>query len=211
MYPSQSTISLDLHASPSNRNRFQSSGTAANGATWNLRGEYTIFEEHEAHYMFTITYADNRKSQCFSAELDEGGTTLSGSWGYRHKPFPFIFKRLPSNLMCFYPTPAELVLCKPKALWRFAIYATRDQVSRTKASCWWLQKRWELGQRYARLVMGRDSEKFQPSSEENAELARCQRSMTSEEARLFNIFIAHCNRSVPIHWHVPIFLGTCFT
>ena len=206
MYPSQSMISLDLHASPSDDTRFQSTGSAPNGTIWNLTGQYVIFEEHEAHYMFTIAYTDGRKSQCFSAELDEGGTTLSGTWGYRHKPFPFVFKRLPSHLMCFYPTPTELVLNKPKALWRFAIHATRDQVSRKRASCWWLQQRWEIGQRYARLIMRRDSDPSQFTPEDVVELARCQRAMTSEEARLFNIFIAHCTRSVPIHWYVPISL-----
>ena len=194
-------VSLNLHASSSKRTRFQATGPAPNGTDWNLAGEYIVFEGHQAHYMFTITYADNRKPQYFSAELDEDGTTLSGSWGYRHKPFPFIFKRLPSNLMCFYPTPAELVLNRARALWRFAIYATRDQVSRKRTSCWWLQKRWEIGQRYARLVTRRDSEML--TAEEAAELASCQRAMAAEEACLFNIFIAHCDRSVPIHWHVP--------
>ncbi|KAM5542287.1 hypothetical protein V8D89_004160 [Ganoderma adspersum] len=190
IYLSQSMISLDLHVSSSNRKHFQSARTALNGTDWNLAGEYTIFEEHEAHYMFTITYTDHRKAQYFSAELDKGGTTLSGSWGYHHKPFPFIFKHLPSNVMCFYPTPAELTLSKPRVLWRFAIHATRDQVSQKRASFWWLQKRWEIGQRYARLVMWRNSEMVRLTPEEVAELSRCQCAMTWEEARLFNIFIA---------------------
>ncbi|PIL29978.1 hypothetical protein GSI_07889 [Ganoderma sinense ZZ0214-1] len=209
LYPSQSMFSLDLHVAPDDWKHFQGTGTAADGTNWNLTGEYAVLKSSKrtVSYTFTITYAAHYPAQHFSAELDRNGTTLSGSWGYRDKPFPFMFKRLSPEVMRFYPTPAELAANKPRALWQFAIRAILDQLARKRGSWRWLKKRWETGQRYAKLTMRRDesdsgTSNVKLTAEEVVELAGCQRAMTTDEARLFNIFIDLCKRSVPVHWHV---------
>ncbi|KAI1785580.1 hypothetical protein LXA43DRAFT_1037408 [Ganoderma leucocontextum] len=200
LYPSQAMLSLDLHVSSTDAKQFYCKGIAPNGTDWNLTGEYAISEEGKVQYTFSITYVARFPTQNFAGELDESGATFSGSWGYGDKPFTFIFKRLSSEIMRFYPTPTELAENKARALWRFAIAATAAQACRKMGSWSWLRQRWQTGQRYAELVIRRDISPL--AAEETVDLARCQRSMTPEEARLYQIFRDLRQRSIPVHWEI---------
>ena len=201
-------IALDLHVSSTNAKEFYCKGIAPNGTDWNLSGQHSVSEEGKVQYGFSITYVARFPTQSFCGELDESGTTLSGSWGHRDKPFPFIFKRLSSEVMRFYPTPTELAENKARALWRFAISATIAQACRKMGSWAWLRKRWQTGQRYAELVIRKDIAPL--NAEEVADLARCQRTMSPEEARLYQIFRDLRQRSIPIHWRVVLFSPVAF-
>ena len=213
MYPSQSMLSLDLHASPDDPKCFKCKGVAPNGTDWDLAGGYTVSDGGEVSYTFKIVYvARYYAPQEFSGKLDKSGTTLSGLWtgqgGDSDKPSLFLFKRLSPEVMRFYPTPTELAASKPRALWLFAISTVLDQVSRRRNSWRWLQKRWETGQRYAQLIMHRETSILSP--EEVTDLASCQRAMTWQQARLFNIFIDFCERTIPIHWCVSLLALTLY-
>ena len=194
-------FALDLHVSSTNPTEFYCKGIAPNGTDWNLTGQCSISEEGKVQYSFSITYVARFPTQNFCGELDESGATLSGTWGhYDLKPFTFVFKRLSSEIMRFYPSPTELAENRARALWRFAISVTIAQTCRKMGSWAWLRRRWQTGQRYAELVIRRDISPL--NDEESAELARCQRSMTPEEARLYQIFRDLRQRSIPVHWYV---------
>ncbi|TBU21891.1 hypothetical protein BD311DRAFT_869699 [Dichomitus squalens] len=197
-YPSQSMLSLDIDVSPSNPKRFQCKGTAPNGTNWELTGEQEISQDGTMQYSFSIKYAARFSTQNFCGELDETGTMLSGSWGYNDKPFTFMLKRLPSDLMRFYPSPKELAENKAQALWRFVTSAVRAQVQLKMRSWTSLRERWQTGQRYIELIMSRETRELTPG--ETVDLAMCQRSMTPEEARLYQIFRDMRERSIPVHF-----------
>ena len=210
-YPSQSMITIDLHASTTNTRGFESQGVAPNGTDWKLEGEYRILAEEKVDFTFKITYETRYTSQTFTGQLDASGTMLSGYWFHSdtdslratRQRFPFLFKQLAPEVVRFYPTPTELADNKPKALWRFAISAVRDQLYREKKGSWsWLLQRWKTGHLYAQLIMRMEASKLRP--EEVVHLARCWRNMTPGQARLFNILIDICERSIPTHWCVPI-------
>ncbi|PIL29979.1 hypothetical protein GSI_07890 [Ganoderma sinense ZZ0214-1] len=188
VYPSQPMISLDLHADSQAKSKsFQSKGLAPDGSDWKLTGEYALSDNGQVHYTFSIAYVND--TQHFTGQLDESGTTLSGSWRRSgHVAFSFLFKRLSPDLMRVYPTPTELAANRPRALWLFAFSVIKDRRSRKKTSWKWFQTRWKTGQQYARLVMrSRETSPF--TAEEANDLAKCHRDMTPKEARVFNIFI----------------------
>ena len=198
-------VALDLHASATDSKGFYCKGIAPNGTDWNLTGQRAISEDGTAQYTFSISYGARFDTQFFSGELDEIGTTLSGSWGFdESRPFTCVFKRLSSEVMRFYPSPAELEANKPRALWRFAISATIAQACWKMGSWDWLRRRWQTGQRYAELVIRRTISPL--TTEETTELSRCQRTMTPEEARLYQIFRDLRERSVPVHWYVALLM-----
>ncbi|PIL29961.1 hypothetical protein GSI_07872 [Ganoderma sinense ZZ0214-1] len=198
-YPSQAMVALDLHVSTTDTKEFYCKGIAPNGTDWSLSGQCAVSEDGKTQYNFTISFAARFDTQFFSGQLDESGTALSGSWGFDDsKPFAFIFKRLSSEVMRFYPTPSELAANKPRALWRFAISATIAQACGKMGSWEWLRKRWQTGQRYAELVIRKTISPL--TAEETTELSSCQRSMTPEEARLYQIFRDLRERSIPVHW-----------
>ena len=196
-------ISLDIHVSSMNPQQFHSQGIAPNGTDWSLVGAYAVAEDGNVQYNFNITYASRFSPQIFSGRLDESGTTLTGSWGFSDTPFSFMFKRLSSEAMRFYPTPTELVENKPRALWRFAISVVRSQLRQSMCSWSHLRERWQTGQRYAELTIRSDISQLAPP--EVAKLARYRRVMTPAEARLYRIFRDLRERSIPIHWHVAVF------
>lgn len=80
VYPSQSMISFNLHASLTSATSFQSSGITPDRTEWNLTGEYIVSDEAQVHYTFNIVYAHLFIPQYFSGKLDESGTMLSGTW-----------------------------------------------------------------------------------------------------------------------------------
>ena len=204
LYPSQSMIALDLHVSSANIKEFYCKGIASNGTNWNLTGRSDVLEDGKVQYTFIITYVARFPAQHFFAQLDESGTTLSGVWGSEdEKPYTFIFKRLSSEVMRFYPTPTQLAENKARAMWYFAISATVADVRRKMGSWDWLRQRWQTGQRYAELVIRRTVSPL--TADEITDLARCQRTMTPEEARLYQIFRDLRQRSIPVHWFVTIF------
>ena len=194
-------LSLNIHASPTNPKQFQCKGAVPNGTNWELTGEQTVSQDGKVQYSFSIKYAARFSTQNFCGELDENQTTLSGSWGFDDKPFTFVFKRLSSDVMRFYPSPKELAKTKAPALWRFAISAILAQV-RLKMQPWmWLQGRWKTGQRYAELSINLETRSLKPK--ETRALAMCLRSMTPEEARLYKTFTDMRRRSIPIYLYVP--------
>ncbi|TBU25684.1 hypothetical protein BD311DRAFT_492317 [Dichomitus squalens] len=197
LYPSQAMFSLDLHVCPNNPKQFQCNGIAPNGTDWSLTGDYTIMEGGVVQYNFSVRYVARFATQHFSGRLDDHGSTLSGTWGFDDKPFVFYFKRLPSELMRFYPSPAELASNKARALWHFATSAIHAQVQRDMGSWNWLQERWQRGKRYVELTVRREF--YQLTSEETADLARCHRIMTPEEAGLYQIFRDLRERAIPMH------------
>ena len=197
-------LSLDLHVSPHSPKQFQCHGIAPNGTDWNLMGDFAIVEGGRVQYNFSIRYVARFPTQHFSGQLDDHGTTLSGSWGFDDKPFTFVFKRLPSEIMRFYPTPTELAENKARALWYFATSAVHAQVQRDLGSWKWLRERWCRGERYIELTVRR--EYYQLTPEETADLARCHRTMTSEEAGLYQTFRDLRERAIPIHTYVPCFV-----
>ena len=196
-------LSLDIHASPTNPKQFQCKGAVPNGTNWELTGEQTVSQDGKVQYSFSIKYAARFSTQNFCGELDENQTTLSGSWGFDDKPFTFVFKRLSSDVMRFYPSPKELAANKARALWQFATSAVLAQV-RLKMRSWAsLKERWQTGQRYIELIISRETREL--TAEETAALAKCQRSMTPEETRLYQIFRDMRERSIPVHLYVLAF------
>ncbi|KAI1785577.1 hypothetical protein LXA43DRAFT_899476 [Ganoderma leucocontextum] len=208
VYPAQAMISLDLHVSPADPKKFHCKGIAHNGTDWNLKGEYIGSKNGDVHYTFSIVYGARFPTQFFSGILDKSRMTLSGSWCRGDWPidlkFLFVFKRVSSEVMRFYPTPAEFAKNKrPRALWHFAISAVIHTQVRQNVGWSWLQKRWQTGQRYAELVTRQEISKL--TREETIELAGCLRAMTPEEARFFFVLRDLRQRSITIHWHVSVF------
>lgn len=74
----------------------------------------------------------------FNGHLDPERDALTGVWGYSSDSessiSPMEFRRIPSRYLTVYPSIKELSDNKPRALWKFAIAAVRNDIRRERYS-----------------------------------------------------------------------------
>ncbi|KAL7286008.1 hypothetical protein ACG7TL_001125 [Trametes sanguinea] len=207
MFPSEPMLTLHVHATDTSSNgaQFEAKGTLANGTTYKLTRAKAIGEGEEAIYTFSMQYAARYWPKNFRGRLSDSGRELRGTWtcpgdGSRGT---FLFRRLPPELMRFWPLPVDRDIAqkKARALWWFACLAVHGQLRQRTTSLPFLIERQEVRQRFLKFIRARDGQRMLDENELQS-LAHCFRSMTPSEARHYYMFYESIRRIAPQHFGI---------
>ncbi|OSC97068.1 hypothetical protein PYCCODRAFT_1472108 [Trametes coccinea BRFM310] len=183
MFPSEPMLTLHVHATHTSSNgaQFEAKGTLANGTTYKLTRAKAIGEGEEAVYTFSMQYAARYWPKNFRGRLSDSGRELRGTWtcpGDSSRG-TFLFRRLPPELMRFWPLPVnrDIAQKKARALWWFACLAVHGQLRQRTTSLPFLIERQEVRQRCLKFIRARDGQRMLDENELQS-LAHCFRSMT---------------------------------
>ncbi|KAM5533024.1 hypothetical protein V8D89_013292 [Ganoderma adspersum] len=126
-----------LHASV-DHTTYEASAILACGTYFNVLGTYTAQIDGTVAYTFTQAYVAQIQTRYFTGALVDDGATLSGNWGYGkdHQPYTFV--------LVDRPHPQEFTKNRVKALWKYALTATHNQVRRQLFSWSCLKARRDL-------------------------------------------------------------------
>jgi hypothetical protein len=112
---------------------------------WSIRGRFTVTgswskgENHVMEIKLKMTFHGALSSVVFfTGRFDEERDALTGVWGLladaENSNGMMEFRRIPPRYLTVYPSLKELSDCKPRALWRFAIAAVRNDIRRERWS-----------------------------------------------------------------------------
>ncbi|KAI0716121.1 hypothetical protein C8T65DRAFT_707355 [Cerioporus squamosus] len=202
VYPSEPMLSLDLHAGTSKPGHFFASGSTSSGTRWTLVGEAKSSSDSAGLYSFTVTYAARLWPRSFEGALSDNGRVFSGTWSSKldNKGGTFLFKRLPCDVMRFWPVLLEQPK-KSRALWTFAICTVLDRVRRQLWSRSWIEERQEARQQYLRIIRHGDADLVTGGSD-TKNVERCYLAMTPVEARYYYTLYEYKQQLAPKHYGV---------
>ena len=198
-------VVLDLRLSDDHQS-VHAFGESARGIPWTFSGKIReCADEYPSNshyrYSFRIAYDSHHLPLLLLGQLVDGGSTLSGVWGFPgkdEKPYQFYFKKTGPNVMRFRPSPNDFARNRPRALWRFAISATVGGVHRTRFPWAYLLERQAIRRRYT-VLLARIESGVRLTSEERDQLSECFMRMTPSEARFNNMVYDMERRSKVIH------------
>jgi hypothetical protein len=152
--PSSGMISMELLASGSRR--FQAS-SRSNMSDFTISGECNGESSETVKFSFKQTFPARFSPQYFSGQWSRTQQSLSGTWGAELDPRThdgvFIFKRILSEYMCFFPAPTVLKAHKARALWTFAISSVRYKIRKEEWSWAFFKQRTENRKRFIELYI----------------------------------------------------------
>lgn len=195
-WPITAIISFSFCAS-ADHSSYEASDTAAHGTTYTILGGYKKMEDGSVEYHFKRTYSARLKKTYFKGTLEDDGETLSGSWGYEEddKPYRFIFKRIPPEVLIARPPLQEFEDNKIRALWKYALTAVHNEVRRKMFSWSFLKERRDIRKEYLELL-----ERETDSASTSVDLDRfavLDRTATCEDIRTFYVLKDYNQRPVP--------------
>ena len=109
---------------------------------WSIKGRDTItgswFKDENGITKIKLMTTPQSFSWCFSGRFDAERDALTGVWGQsldaENSWGPMEFRRISPRYLTVYPSIKEFSDNKPRALWRFAIAAVRNDVRRERWS-----------------------------------------------------------------------------
>jgi hypothetical protein len=136
---------------------------------------------------FKCSFPARFPAQYYVGTWDATTETLSGKFSLEpedpEQAFcgAFVFRRIAPECMCFAPTPVELEVNKPRALWAFAIDSERFDVRRKGWSWSYFKERRDNRKRFIELYIR--STKFGPpmTDEEWEDLERVKKTFTTSD------------------------------
>lgn len=184
---------VNVHASANDPSTYEAKSMLPGGINFVITGHCEAEADGRICYAFTMHYDYEYDDKKFRGYIN--GTSLSGKWGEGDLVHDFVFKRLAQNVLCWWPSPAELQKNKPQALWRFAINAVREQVLRERFSWTLLKTRRDLRKKYLDIIGT-----WPCSDEQMAERTRIRRFLTVADARVYYSMQQYLTRTQPDHW-----------
>ena len=137
-YPQRPMLSLYFHCSNQDGEDFTASGIDFDGDAFKVSGTYTAVEDGLPEVKWTIHYGKELKVYYTGRLVDE--YTIVGTRAYANPEdydWSFVMKKIPEEHMIFRPPPMVLESedrsAKYRALWKYAIAATVDDIRRR----WW--------------------------------------------------------------------------
>jgi hypothetical protein len=181
-------------------------------ADFKVEGECRPGDEQDTvSVSFSRAFPARYPTQYFSGTWDAVTDTLSGTFGLQKSTemqiSAFVLKRTSPEHLRFIPAPMELETNKARALWGFAIAAVIHGVRRDRWAWAFFEERRDVRRRFIELYIR--STEFGPptTSEEDSELARLQKYMTTADNRFYHSLAEQKIRATPVHQCVGSFFG----
>ena len=192
-------ITFYLHASVDPRT-YGASAIGAKGTDYNILGDYTTKDDGSVEYAFTQTYVARIPKTYWTGTLEDDGQTLSGRWGYEKddQQWTFVFKRVPPEILIDRPHPMEFAENRVKALWKYALTATHNQVRRRLFSWSYLAQRRDQRKEYLALLL-KETDSGQLPPEDSARASALMQRATFDDVRCFYIVQEYKQRATPPH------------
>ena len=191
-------MNICFHASAESHT-FEASGVHAYGTTFTVLGGYKTKDDNTIEYHFACTYAVRMGKTFYTGTLSDDGATFSGKWGTDEGELtlPFLFKRVPADILVARPPPAEFDENRIRALWKYALDAARD-IARKKLFSWsYIKERRDRRKEYLELVQR--EEDGQTTSEDLVRFAVLDRTSTFDELRCYYVLKDYRQRPVAAH------------
>ncbi|KAH9950295.1 hypothetical protein B0H21DRAFT_565923 [Amylocystis lapponica] len=207
IWPYQPMMTYNLHVSVTNNQQVEASGiTTDHMSSYTVTGLYEVAPDGRICYVVTRKFSVYFPNVVFRGYLSEDGLTLTGHCRPTDKDsdIPFVWSRRPPAILTFRPSPYELESNRTKALWRFALSAVEYEVQRRMFTWSFLKRRRDIRKRYIELnLRGMEYGNGRPlSQEEQKELMRCRRSLTTADACLYFSHNYYQLRTAPTHFVV---------
>ncbi|PCH42594.1 hypothetical protein WOLCODRAFT_102390 [Wolfiporia cocos MD-104 SS10] len=164
-YPVSPMFSVDIHGDPSNKDRSRATGSESGnvlGTGFTIAGEYSRGPDGRNIYVFTVhlvgpfpTYASHDLTITLRGQLNDLGSALTGEWNIKNQGTMngwFLLSRNTPEVLACRPAPIDYRENKPRALWRYAIRAAIQEVSRRRLSWTLCQRRRDIRIRCIKLL-----------------------------------------------------------
>ncbi|KAJ3554138.1 hypothetical protein NM688_g3261 [Phlebia brevispora] len=199
-YPIFLMTSFYVHVSPSNDSDFEASGVHY-GTTYQLTGKCVRNSTGVIHVSFTIQYSQEFRTKHYVGYLTTDGSIV-GYQGWHHgaRQYPFILRRTPAEIMCHRPSPLEFRANKPRALWKFAITAVRNDIRKRSWSWTFFKHRRDTRLRQIEYDIRNYTPYGRPlDDKEREEWAVIRQAMTATDAIFFRDMRDNKLRMRPCH------------
>lgn len=150
-----------------------------------MAGQCAVNNQRQIEVTFSVHWTTSNDAEYFQGWIDETDALVgSMGWSEGSSVMQFIFKRLPADVMIFYPSPAERQNNLVRSRWNFALQCTLRDVRRKMWSWSYFAERRERRKRYIQLNIAYWWYGKEPYGEEFDEFIRRRRSLTPSEACL---------------------------
>lgn len=226
-YPARMMLTLRFHYTGTGERTLRATGIDFDNDTFEALGTCSTAEDGSISVTWTIFYPGDNNVY-YTGRLDDE-FTISGRFAYRPEGVAnshdgFILKKVPAEYMIFRPPP--VVLCssvldhssiddeldahakntrRTRALWRYAIFATLNDVRRQRWSWAYFaarrdaRKGWMSAARFQFTRVGVDC----GPAEVQAIHARARNAFTSRDARYYESLYAYLDDMTTFHECVP--------
>ena len=187
---------------------FHSSGVEFDGDPFNISGTVVHSPDGAVFVSWTLSYAGGFRLLYSGQLIDE--CTIVGTRSYDFDPTfvdrSFVLKKLPADHLPFYPSPREMSESKYRALWKYAINVTVNNIRRR----WWtwsyfVQRR-EARKTYIELAFDMLDNH---SPDHSARMSAIGRICTPQDIRFYDSIVLGLMHTIPLHKYVyPAFLDT---
>lgn len=180
------------------------------GDVWSLKGRQTITgswsrgEDDVLQIKFKISFSSILWTPMFfNGHFDPERDALTGVWGLSadlEDPFGKMeFRRIPARYFTVYPCIKELRDNKPRALWRFAIAAVRNDIRRDRWSWSYFRQRRDDRQAVIALLVRSRWFGTPLSNEEDETLHLIARSLMPADAFFYDSRIDYIRAHTWVH------------
>ncbi|PCH42592.1 hypothetical protein WOLCODRAFT_102387 [Wolfiporia cocos MD-104 SS10] len=182
-------VSFDIYRSDTDRLQVHASGTMYSSLiaeSFALVGGFDVVSECRIGYAFAMqTTSSPPTSRSLRGYISGDGMSFAGIWvGHLGLSGSFFFSRLQPEVLVCRPLPTCFQQNRYRALWKFAIAAAHNQVTRNRLTRSSICRRRKMRRRYMELFfrteLGRPLDK-----DEQEELAYCRQAMYPQDARFY--------------------------
>lgn len=206
-------MSLNIQRA-SGHQRLKATGWNSNG-DFDVQGSWTQSDQGILRVTLEFLFSAQYSKIYFQGRYDSEQDLLYGNWAKSSDPSNILglvtFKRTAPEHLRYYPTPSEVNGDgRARALWRFAILATLDQVRRRDWSWSYLRERRDQRKTFMRLYPRMFFFGSPLSKDETSELCEVTRSLTSTDACYYGSVIRKIRDMTCLHEfvHLTSFLHT---
>ena len=179
-------------------------GHRLNTGPYKLTGSCSKDEDGTLRVKFQTAFENGKGTEYFIGHVDEQGSLVGyRSWSddvsvEKHNA-QFIFRRVPPEIMCMRPSPAELSENKYRSFWRFACKAVLREVRRSRWSWSYFSERRNIRTRYIKLNINVWTYGRSLTDEETVEFLLHRRSLTPSESVFYRSIRDQMLVTIPKH------------
>ncbi|RPD59334.1 hypothetical protein L227DRAFT_576182 [Lentinus tigrinus ALCF2SS1-6] len=203
LYPTRTMLSPHFHYT-AERNAataedFHGSGIEFDGDPYGISGTVVHSPDGTVFVSWTLSYSGDFKIYYSGRLVDE--LTIMGTRSYDRNhavvDWAFVLKKLPAEDLPFYPSPTELSENKYRALWKYAINVTLNNIRRRWCTWSYFAQRRDARKTYVELTWDLVDHH---SIEHDARMSAIGRICTPKDIRFYDSITVNLIHTIPYHY-----------
>ncbi|KAI0766841.1 hypothetical protein BD413DRAFT_141310 [Trametes elegans] len=180
-WPGYPMVTFFLHTA--GQDSFQAKSRTTAGYVYTMSGTCKTAADGTIEVTSKWVFSNNVEPRYIKGTLSENGQSISGVWGNREDALveEFYWSRVAPEILAVRPTPQEFRENRIRALWRYALDATRDQVQRRASWLSWQYIRGRNDMKRAYVDITQNDEGGLYSREDLHAMALLERALTYDE------------------------------